>query len=74
MHFGSKKVKYLGQVIAANGIAVGNDRITAVRELPDQKHVKESRSFLGALNVVSRFVPNFADITAPLVELTKKRF
>ena len=74
LQFGSKRVKYLGHVISAEGITIGNDRIIAISELPDPKNNKESRSFWGNLNFVRRFVPNFSEITAPLVELTKKQF
>ena len=34
--------------------------------------IKELRSVLGVLNCVRRFVPNFAEVTAPLVALTRK--
>ena len=61
-------------MISAEGITIGNDRIIAISELPDPKNNKESRSFWGNLNFVRRFVPNFSEITAPLVELTKKQF
>ena len=74
MQCGSKQVTYLGQVISAEGITIGNDRIKAISKFPDPKKFKELRSFLGTLNFVRRFVPNFVEITAPLVELTKKQF
>ena len=43
-------------------------------ELPDPKNIKELRSLLGTLNFVRRFVPDYAEVTAPLVELTKKQY
>ena len=60
MQFGSKQVKYLGHVISAEGITIGNDRVKAISELPDRKNIKELRSFLGTLNFVRRIVPNFS--------------
>ena len=42
-------------------------------ELPDPKSIKELRSLLGTLNFVRRFVPEYAEVTAPLVKLTKKQ-
>ena len=44
---GSKQVKYLGHVISAEGINIGNDRIKAISELPDPKNSKELGSFFG---------------------------
>ena len=58
MQFGSKQVKYLGHVISAEGITIGNDRVKAISELPDRKNIKELRSFLGTLNFVRRVDPN----------------
>ena len=45
-------------------------RIKAISELPDPKDIKELRSLLGTFNFVCRFVPEYAEDTAPLVELT----
>ena len=36
--------------------------------------MKELRSLMGTLNFVRRFVPEYAEVTAPLVELTKKQY
>ena len=72
MSFGPKSVTYLGHVISAEGVSVGTDRIQAIQKLKTPKSLKELRSILGVLNFVRRFVPNFADVTAPLVALTRK--
>ena len=72
--FGPKSVAYLGLVISAEGVAVGKDRIKAIRELPNPTCIKDLRSVLGVMDFVRRFVPNFAEVTAPLVDLTRKEF
>ena len=74
LQFGSKQVKYLGHIISEHAITIGDDRIKAISELPDPKNIKELRYLLGALNFVRRFVPEYAEVTAPLVELTKKQY
>ena len=74
LQFGSKQVKYVGHVISEHGITIGDDRIKAIGELPDPKNIKELRSLLGAPNFVHRFVPEYAEVRAPLVELTKKQY
>ena len=61
----SKHVNYLGHVISAEGITIGNDRMKANSELPDPKNSKESRSFLGTPNFVRRFVSNFLESLRP---------
>ena len=72
MSFGPKSVTYLGHVISAEEVSVGTDRIQAIQKLKTPESLKELRSILGVLNFVRRFVPNFADVTAPLVALTCK--
>ena len=73
LQFGSKQVKYLGHVISEHGITIGDDRIKATSELPDANNIKTLHSLLGTLNFVRRFVPAYAEVTVPLVELTKKQ-
>ena len=74
LQFGAKQVKRLGHVISEHGIANGDDRIDAISELPDPKNIKELRSLLGTLDFARRFAPEYAEVTSPLVELTKKQY
>ncbi|CAN0550799.1 unnamed protein product, partial [Laminaria digitata] len=50
------------------------DRIKAILALPEPECIKDNRAFLGTLNYVGRFIDGYAEITAPLVELTRKDF
>ena len=72
--FGPKSVAYLCHVISAEGVAVGEDRIKTIQELPTPTCIKDLRSVVGVMNLVRRFVPNYAEISAPLVDLTRKDF
>ena len=72
IQFGQKEVDYLGHVISANGISISTDRINAIRDLPTPKSIKDLRSVLGMANFVRRLVKDYSDLTAPLVELTRK--
>ena len=73
--FGPKSVACLGHVISGDeGVAVGKDHIKAIQELPTPTCIKDLRSVLGVMNFVCHFVPNFAEVTAPLVDLTRKEF
>ncbi|CAB1100197.1 unnamed protein product [Ectocarpus sp. CCAP 1310/34] len=60
IQFGQKEVDYLGHVIPAKDISVTTDRIDAIRNLPTPTCIKDLRSY--------------ADVTAPLVELTRKDY
>ena len=72
MSFGPNSVTCLDHVISAEGVSVGTDRIQAIQKLKTPKSLKGLRFILGVLNFVRRFMPNFAEVTAPLVALTRK--
>lgn len=72
VQFGCKQAKYLGDVISECSISVGDDRISAIRQFPALKNIKELRSYLGTSIFVRSLIPDFSGATAPLVALTAK--
>ena len=64
-------VEYLGYSISADGIRPTESKVTAIRDWPTPKSVKQVQSFLGVANFLRRFVPNFSTIVKPLTDLTK---
>ena len=72
IHFGPKEVQYLGHVLSANGIRMGEDRIKAIVDLKTPTTIKKLRSVLGTISFVRKFVLNLATIREPLVALTRK--
>ena len=72
IHFGPKEVQYLGHVLSADGICMGEDRIKAIIDLKTTTTIKELRSVLGTVNFVRKFIPNLAPIIEPLIALTRK--
>uniref|UniRef100_A0A5S6QW76 RNA-directed DNA polymerase n=1 Tax=Trichuris muris TaxID=70415 RepID=A0A5S6QW76_TRIMR len=69
--FLQRSVNYLGHRIDANGIHPAEERIRAIKEMPEPTNVCELRSFLGAVNYYARFVPHLQSRCASLYELTK---
>ena len=69
--FGANKVTYLGHVVSSNGIHTDPKKIEAVAALDHSKNVQQVRSFLGLAGYYRNFIPNFAVLSAPLVQLTK---
>ena len=72
VQFGPKEVKYLGHILSADGIRLGDDRIKSILDLPTPTNIKGLRSVLGMVNYVRKFIPNLATVIAPMVDLTKK--
>uniref|UniRef100_A0A5S6QLW0 RNA-directed DNA polymerase n=1 Tax=Trichuris muris TaxID=70415 RepID=A0A5S6QLW0_TRIMR len=69
--FLQRSVNYLGHRIDANGIHPTEERIRAIKEMPEPTNVRELRSFLGAVNYYARFIPHLQSRCASLYELTK---
>ena len=67
-----EKIEYLGFVVSKNGVSPQPDKVKAIRALKPPTTVKQTRSFLGMCSFYRRFIPNFAEISRPLIELTRK--
>jgi hypothetical protein len=71
-HFAFSKVKYLGHIVSRDGIQPDPDKISAVKDFPVPKKVKDVRSFLGLANYYRRFIKEFSKIAKPLTQLLHK--
>lgn len=71
-HFVKSQVEYLGHIVSAEGVRPNPAKISAVKEFPVPKNVKDLRAFLGLCNYYRRFVKGFAQIASPLNKLTSK--
>lgn len=69
--FGLDKVKYMGHIFSGQGVQIDNSRIRAVCEMPVPEDKTALMKFLGMVNYVSSFVPNLAEETSVLRDLTK---
>ena len=70
--FAVKEIEFLGQKVTPRGMSPMDEKIRAVREWERPADVKDVRSFLGFANYYRRYVHKFAEIAAPLTQLTKK--
>ncbi|KAF8761288.1 hypothetical protein RHS01_01288 [Rhizoctonia solani] len=71
-HFHVTTVDYLGIVISPDGFSMDQKKIKAVTSWPTPKTVKQVQAFLGFVNYLRRFIPNFSSVACPLHNLTKK--
>ena len=59
-------------IISKGQINMDKKKVAGVLEWPVPKKVKDIQAFLGFANFYRRFIQDFAKITRPLVDLTKK--
>ena len=69
--FAADEVLFLGHIVSSKGFHTDPAKIKAVSELQEPKNVVQVRTFLGLAGYHRRFIPRFATIAAPLVDLTK---
>lgn len=66
------EVEFLGHRLGANGLAVSQDKVKAVRDWPTPQNVHDVRAFLGLAGFYRRFVKDFSKIALPITSLTKE--
>ncbi|QRW26250.1 Retrotransposable element Tf2 protein [Rhizoctonia solani] len=71
-HFHVTTVDYLGIVISPAGFSMDWKKVKAVMSWPTPRTVKQVQAFLGFVNYLCCFIPNFSSVARPLHHLTKK--
>ena len=64
--------KLLGHIIFKDGIKIDPKRVEAIQTISIPRNVKEIQSFLGTINFLRRFIPNFAEIVKLITGMLKK--
>jgi len=67
-----KVLDYLGYSVSNKGILPNDSHIEVIKNYPVPNNTKQLLSYLGMFSYIRRFVPSYASIARPLVELLKK--
>ena len=70
--FSQSKVTFYGHVFAADGVTPDPQKVEAIVNAAPPSSAKDIMSLLGMAQYVSRFIPNYASVSAPLRKLTHK--
>ena len=70
-HFGQMKVVYYGMEFSDKGMSANPAKVTAITLCKQPESSAEVKSLLGMTSYLSRFIPNYATVTAPLQDLVK---
>ena len=67
-----KNTEWLGYKLSEEGIKPIEEKVQAITDKLRPKNLKDLRSFMGAINQMNQFIPNLANLCAPLRPLPKK--
>ena len=71
-NFSMQEGKLLGHVISKDGIKIDPNRVTVIQKIDIPGSKKEVQSFLGKVNFLRRFIPNFAEIVKCITDMLRK--
>lgn len=66
------EVKYMGNILTADGIRPDPDKVTAITDMRRPENVKAVQRFIGLATYLSRFMPHLSETCEPLRRLTDK--
>ena len=69
---GFGNIGFTGHVVGNGVLKMEEDKLQKIKEAPQPKTKKQVRSFMGLAGYYRKFIPSFAQLAAPLTDLTRK--
>ena len=70
--FSLEEGKLLGHIVSAEGLKIDPTRVQAIQTLSIPRSKRDIQSFLGKINFVRRFIPNFVELVKHITSMLKK--
>jgi hypothetical protein len=71
-HFSLEQGKLLGHIVCVDGVKIDPARVIAIQNISIPRTKKEIQSFLGKINFLRRFIPNFVELVKHITGMLKK--
>ena len=70
--FALNEGKLLGHIVSVEGVKIDPVRVEAIQQLSIPRSKRDIQSFLGKINFVRRFIPNFSEMEKYITIMLKK--
>ena len=71
-NFSMKEGKLLGHIISKDGIRIDLDKVKSILKVEVPRNKRDIQSFIGQVNFLRRFIPNFAKCLRNVTNMTRK--
>jgi len=71
-NFAMQEGKILSHVISKEGIRIDPSKVATIQKIDNNINKKEVQSFLGRVNFLRRFIPNFDEIVKYIIHMLRK--
>jgi hypothetical protein len=70
--FAIKEGIILSHIVSKEGVRIDSERVHAIQQIGFPRNKKEVQSFLGKINFLRTFIPNFVEIMNNITDMLKK--
>eukprot|EP00253_Pinus_taeda_P029425 PITA_29425 len=70
--FALEEGRLLGHIVSVAGVCIDPERVKAIQTLTVPRSKKDIQSFLGKINFVRRFIPNFVELVKHITSMLRK--